>query len=103
MHDGVAAGHNAFQQRRIADIADDKFDLRLRQPVDVRRIARIRQLVKHGDVHVRMIARHVPYEIRADEPASTRHQNMFRFESLFAHCFSNRLPDSNITNANKGA
>lgn len=78
MHDGVAAGHNAFQQRRIADIADDKFDLRLRQPVDVRRIARIRQLVKHGDVHVRMIARHVPYEIRADEPASARHQNIAR-------------------------
>ena len=66
-------------------------------------IARIRQLVKHGDVHVRMIARHVPYEIRTDEPASAGYQNMFRFESLFAHCFSNRLPDSNITNANKGA
>ena len=46
MHDGVAAGHDAFQQRHIADITDDKFDLRLRQPVDVRRIARIRQLVK---------------------------------------------------------
>lgn len=103
MHDGVAAGHNAFQQQRIADITDDKFDLRLRQPVDVRRIARIRQLVKHGDMHVRMIARHIPHEIRADEPASAGYQNMFRFESLFAHCFSNRLPDSNITNANKGA
>lgn len=78
MHDGVAAGHNAFQQRRIADIADDKFDLRLRQPVDVRRIARIRQLVQYGDVRVRMIARHVPHEIRADEPASARHQNIAR-------------------------
>lgn len=78
MHDGVAAGHNAFQQRRIADIADDKFDLRLRQPVDVRRIARIRQLVKHGDAHVRMIARHVPHEIGADEPASAGYQNIAR-------------------------
>ncbi len=103
MHDRVVTGHNTFQQRRIADIADDKFDLRLRQTVDIRRISRIRQLVEHGDVHVRMIVCHVPYEIRTDKPTSAGYQNMFRFESLFAHCFSNRLPDSNITNANKGA
>ena len=82
VHNGVAFRHQTVEQRGVADIPHHQFDLRLRQSRDVLRIARIRQLVQYGDVHVRMIARHVPHEIGADEPTSAGHQNMLRPETI---------------------
>lgn len=58
----------------------DKIDLRRWQAGDVLRIAGVRQLVEHGDVHVRMVPRHVSHEVRANEAASAGHQNITRLE-----------------------
>lgn len=50
----------------------DKIDLRRWQAGDVLRIAGVRQLVEHGDVHMRMVPRHVSREVRANEAVSAR-------------------------------
>ncbi len=93
MHDGIMSGHDAFQQRGVADVAHDQFDPGFRQSGDVLGIARIGELVQHRDVHVRMVPRHIPHEIRADEPTSASHQNISRLENAavrrhIAHPFS---------------
>lgn len=70
---GVMTGHNALQQRDVADVPPhDKIDLRRWQAGDVLRIAGVRQLVEHGDVHMRMVPRHVSREVRANEAVSAR-------------------------------
>lgn len=58
----------------------DKIDLRRWQAGDVLRIAGVRQLVEHGDVHMRMVPRHVSHEVHANEAAPASHQNITRFE-----------------------
>ena len=81
---GVMTGHDTLQQRDVADVPHDKIDLRRWQTGDVLRIAGVRQLVEHGDVHMRMVPRHVSHEVRANEAASASHQNITRLEHAAA-------------------
>ena len=92
MHDRVMARHDTVQQIRIADVTHDQFHTVLGQARDVLRIARVRELVQNGDMHVRMVVHHVMHEIRSDETAATGHNNVLGSKRLFSHiCNISRL------------
>ena len=83
MHDRVMTRHDPVQQIRVADITHDQFHTVLGQARDVLRIARVRELVQHGHMHVRMMVHHVMHEIRSDETAATGHDNVLGNKRLF--------------------
>ena len=85
MHDRVMTRHDPVQQVRIADITHDQFHTVLGKARDVFRIARVRELVQHGHMHVRMMVHHVMHEIRTDETTSTGHDNVLGSKRLFNH------------------
>ena len=85
MHDRVMTRHDTVQQVRIADITHDQFHTILGKARDVLRIARVRELVQHGHMHVRMMVHHVMHEIRTDETTSTGHDNVLGSKRLFNH------------------
>ena len=85
MHDRVVARHDTVQKVRVADITHDQFHTVLGKARDVLRIARVRELVQHGHMHVRMMLNHVMHEIRTDETTTTSHDNVLRSKRLFNH------------------
>lgn len=78
VHDRVVARHDPVQQVRVADVAHHEFHAVLGQARDVLRVARIRELVQHGHVHVRVVVHHVVHEVRTDEAAATGHDDVMR-------------------------
>ena len=90
MHDRVMARHDTVQQIRVADVTHDQFHAVLGQARDVLRIARVRELVQNGDMHVRVVLHHVMHEIRPDETTATGHDNVLGNKRLFSHGFYNR-------------
>ena len=85
MHDRVMPRHDFVEQIRIADIAHHELHTVLRQARDVLRIARVRELVQHGHMHVRMVLHHVMHEIRTDKTTATGHNNVMGNKRLFSH------------------
>lgn len=85
VHDRVVAGHQLVEQLRIADIAVHELDPIPENVLDVLEIARIRQGVQHGDMHVGMIVVHVVHKIRTDKAAATGHDDVLGGENLFCH------------------
>ena len=85
MHDRVMTRHDTVQQIRIADITHDQFHAVLGKARDVLRIARVRELVQHGHVHVGMMVHHVVHEVRPDETTTTGHDNVLGSKRLFSH------------------
>ena len=67
---GVGPGHEAVDERGVADVAHDELDAVRGQARDVVGVAGVGQLVEHGDVDVRVLARDVVDEVGADEAAA---------------------------------
>ena len=53
--DGVVAGHELVQQRRVADVAHDELDAVGGQPRDVPGVAGVGELVEDGHVDARVV------------------------------------------------
>ena len=70
---------------QLADVAHDQLHTILGQARDVLRIARVRELVQHGHMHVRMMVNHVMHEIRPDETTATGHDDVLRSKKFFSH------------------
>lgn len=87
MHDRVMPRHDPVEQIRIADVAHHELHTILGQARDVLRIARVRELVQNGDMHVRVMVHHVMHEIRPDETAATGHDDVMRSKQFFSHSF----------------
>ena len=85
MHDRVMPRHDTIQQVRVADITNHELHTVLGQARDVLRIARVRELVQHSHMHVRMMIHHVMHEIRPDETTATGHDNVLGSKRLFNH------------------
>ena len=92
MHDRVVARHDFVEQIRVADIAHHELHTVLGQARDVLRIARVRELVQHGHMHVRMVVDHVMHEIRTDETTATGHDDVLRSKRLFSHMCNSTFP-----------
>ena len=90
MHDRVMPRHDFVEQVRVADVAHHELHTVLGQARDVLRIARVRELVQNGDMHVRVVLHHVMHEIRPDETTATGHDNVLGNKRLFSHGFYNR-------------
>ena len=85
MHDRVMPRHDFVEQIRIANVAHHELHTILRQARDVLRIARVRELVQHGHMHVRMVLHHVMNEIRTDETTATGHNDVMRSKHFISH------------------
>lgn len=92
MHDRVMPRHDPVEQIRIADVAHHELHTILGQARDVLRIARVRELVQHGHVHVRVMVHHVVHEVRPDEAAATGHDDVLRSKRLFSHMCNSTFP-----------
>ena len=79
---GVVAGDDALEQRPVADVAHHELDPPGVQPRDVLRVARVGELVEHGDMHLRVLARHPAHEVRPDEAAAAGDDDVFGLEDL---------------------
>ena len=67
---GVGLGHEAVDERGVADVAHDELDAVRGQARDVVGVAGVGQLVEHGDVDARVLAHDVVDEVGADEAAA---------------------------------
>lgn len=67
---GVGPGHEAVDERGVADVAHDELDAVGGQPRDVVGVAGVGQLVEHGDVDAGVLAHDVVDEAGADEAAA---------------------------------
>lgn len=85
MHDRVMPRHDFIQQVRVADITNHELHTVLGKARDVLRIARVRELVQHSHMHIRMMIHHVMHEIRSDETTATGHNNVLGSKRLFSH------------------
>ena len=85
VHDRVVARHDTVQQVRIADVAHHQLHTVLGQTRDVLRVARVREFVQHGHVHVRVTVHHVVHEVRPDEAAATGHDDVMGSKKVFSH------------------
>lgn len=85
VHDRVVARHDTVQQVRVADVAHHELHTVLGQARDVLRVARVREFVQHGHVHVRVTVHHVVHEVRPDEAAATGHDDVMGSKKVFSH------------------
>ena len=92
VHDRVVARHDPVQQVRVADVAHHELHTVLGKSRDVLRIARVRELVQNGHVHVRVMVHHVVHEVRPDEAAATGHDDVLRSKRLFSHMCNSTFP-----------
>ena len=72
VNDGVVAGDDALEQLGVADVAHHELHAVGGEPRDVLAVAGVGQLVQHGHVHVGVVSHHVAHEVRPDEAAATR-------------------------------
>ena len=83
---GVGLGHEAVDERGVADVAHDELDSVGGQARDVVGVAGVGQLVEHGDVDARVLAHDVVYEVGADEAAAAGDDDTAGLENLIVHC-----------------
>ena len=57
----------------------------LGQPRDVGGVARVGELVEHGDVHLGVVVYDVVHEVAADEAAAARDDDVVRDEGVISH------------------
>ena len=82
---GVGLGHEAVDQVGVADVAHDELDAVGGQPGDVLGVARVGQLVEHGDVDAGVLAHDVVDEVGADEAAAAGDDDALGFEGGVGH------------------
>ena len=85
VHDRVMAWDDALKEIRIADVAHDELHLGLREPRYVLGVARVGELVEDRDVDLGMVLCHPADEVRPDEAAASRDDDVVWFED-FRHC-----------------
>ena len=82
---GVRLGHEAVDQAGVADVANDELDAVRGQARDVVGVARVGQLVEHGDVDARVLAHDVVDEVGADEAAAAGDDDAAGLEGGVGH------------------
>ena len=82
---GVGLGHEAVDERGVADVAHDELDAVRGQTRDVVGVAGVGQLVEHGDVDARVLARDMVDEIGADEAAAAGDDDALKIDLLCFH------------------
>ena len=82
---GVGPGHEAVDERGVADVAHDELDAVRGQPRDVVGVAGVGQLVEHGDVDARVLAHDVVDEVGADEAAAAGDDDALGLEGGVGH------------------
>ena len=82
---GVGPGHEAVDQRGVADVAHDELDAVGGQPGDVVGVAGVGELVQHGDVHAGVLAHDVVDEVGADEAAAAGDDDALGLEGGVGH------------------
>ena len=70
MDHGVRLGHEAVDERGVADVAHDELDAVRGQARDVVGVAGVGQLVEHGDVDAGVLAHDMVDEVGADGAAA---------------------------------
>ena len=79
---GVGLGHEAVDERGVADVAHDELDAVRGEPRDVVGVAGVGQLVEHGDVDAGVLAHDVVDEVGADEAASAGDDDALGLEDI---------------------
>ncbi len=82
---GVGLGDQAVDQLGVADVAHDELDSVRGEPRDVLGVACVGQLVEHGDVDARVLARDVVDEVGADEAAAAGDDDALGLEGGVGH------------------
>ena len=82
---GVGPGHEAVDERGVADVAHDELDAVGGEPGDVLGVARVGQLVEHGDVDAGVLAHDVVDEVGADEAAAAGDDDALGLEGGVGH------------------
>ena len=81
---GVRPGHEAVDERGVADVAHDELDAVGGQARDVLGVAGVGQLVEHGHVDARVLAHHVVDEVGADEAAAAGDDDALGLEGILS-------------------
>ena len=82
---GVGPGHEAVDERGVADVAHDELDAVGGQPGDVLGVAGVGQLVEDGHVDARVLAHDVVDEVGADEAAAAGDDDALGLEGGVGH------------------
>ena len=82
---GVGLGHEAVDERGVADVAHDELDAVGGQARDVVGVSGVGQLVEHGDVDAGVLAHDVVDEVGADEAAAAGDDYAAGLENLIVH------------------
>lgn len=87
MHDDAAPRHQACEQPRVADVADNKFRTVGEKPCDVLQVVRVGKLVKHGDVNPGMFLDYMAHKVAADKAASAGDNDILgsKFSAIAHH------------------
>ena len=85
VHDSIVTGDQFIEELLVAHVTNDQIDASLGKAFDVLGVARIRELVEHRHVALRVIARHPAHEVAADEAAATGDDDVVRLERFFSH------------------
>ena len=81
---GVRPGHEAVDERGVADVAHDELDAVGGEPGDVVGVAGVGQLVEHGDVDAGVLAHDVVDEVGADEAAAAGDDDALGLEGILS-------------------
>ena len=82
VHDRVMPRHEFVEQLRVADVAVDELHTVAQDRADVLQVARVRERVQDGDVHVGVVVVHVVHEVGSDEAAAAGHNDVMRSKRL---------------------
>ena len=85
MDHGVGPGHEAVDERGVADVAHDELDSVRGQARDVVGVARVGQLVEDGDMDAGVLAHDVVDEVGADEAAAAGDDDALGLEGGVGH------------------
>lgn len=85
MDHGVRLGHEAVDERGVADVAHDELDAVRGQARDVLGVAGVGQLVEHGDVDAGVLAHDMVDEVGADEAAAAGDDDALRLKGKLIH------------------
>ena len=87
---GVGLGHEAVDERGVADVAHDELDAVRGQARDVVGVAGVGQLVEDGDVDAGVLAHDVVDEVGADEAAAAGDDDALGLKSDLSHSAPNQ-------------
>ena len=79
---GVGLGHEAVDERGIADVAHDELDAVRGEPRDVLAVARVGELVENRHVHAGAVVHDVVHEVASDEAAAARDDDALGLEDI---------------------